>query len=568
MIRNQLPMMANNERLKNMPLTRNENVPTQVKNKVHMNMARLSCGVALGAMLVLGGCGPKTETGEKAATKITKIGNITNDKIISSVKKRNISDAEGQKALAELGLNESREDGLNWASKKGDKGHYVFTDLTLGDADELVTIKYLELTGTHLEGDKPRIDQVKFKDIVTVEDEDGKKGKIASLILTNPSPDFVQMMAEVLGGERDSFDDFEGDISFDSVEMTGLKIHDGEEVISLSSLKGGKTKDGSGMFTMSDFSLNAQTGRGYKKESFTAHVGNVTINGANLEKYSKIMSSLDEDDFADLLKGPGMFSPDYKNFSISDISIEGMGLNIDLDKLSAVNTIKNGKIHSHQIMTPLTITPPAFVEGQKSDDGGQEIAKMFETLGYKKMVITSEQNSIMDEKRDTVVIFDSHMTLENGFKLNYDMDVTGYKAYMQAAMSLGEESGKGINKGADEALELLESLGINRLKINIEDRSIVDRGFKAAAAQTGTKPETLRTQAKMGLAFLPMMAKTELQQKLASELTGALGTWLGKGGTLSLEMDPKTTVKFKDLVDESNHDLDVGALGIKITHTK
>ena len=151
--------------------------------------------------------------------------------------------------------------------------------------------------------------------------------------------------------------------------------------------------------------------------------------------------------------------------------------------------------------------------------------------------------------------------MKDGFKLSFDYDMVGYKAFAEKAASMQGSTGK----SPMAAMGMLSEMKFNHLRLALRDDSIIDRSFKLAAKQQGGTPDALRQQAKMGLAFLPMMAQDEGQQKIAGELSTALGKLLDDGGTLVIDLSPKEAIDFGTIMQGGmGGNLDVSTLGLTI----
>jgi len=108
----------------------------------------------------LGACSNKDKgpSAEKSAPAAALGLKAPSDKVFAKhfdVPTRNVTDAEGQKALGELNLLTESGDALSWDKTSGSDGNYTYTNLSAKDDDgegEL-TIAKAELVGVHMNGD-------------------------------------------------------------------------------------------------------------------------------------------------------------------------------------------------------------------------------------------------------------------------------------------------------------------------------------------------------------------------------------------------------------------------------
>jgi len=509
------------------------------------SVSALTLGAILSTTLILGGCGEKNK-GD--TVKIEKVAT------------RKVGDAEAEKALGLMALDTSGSGDFTWSGRKGSGGNYTFSNLaTLSKDGEKGAFGSLELKGVHMEGTDAAFDQMIFNDFTATED-DGSTVTFANITLTEPSPALAAAITRSFNGDDDAFDDIEGDISFKTLSFSGLKVDDEDGVLTLGTVKMGTDKDDTGYFTLRDLDADMLS----DGEKIIMKLGSIDVTGVNISKYQGLISAAMDNDgevdagkMKELMGSMNAYDPDFKNFSLKNFNMDVLGLKINLDSMTGKAEKKGGKVIMSQTMSPLTITPPAEVK----DKDMQKFVEGLASFGYDKLEFTMEQNSVLDEKSDTMIVKDSYIQLKDGFKLSYDYDISGYKAVSEKAMSLN--GGSSPNPMA--VLGMLNELKFNHLRLALKDDSIIDRSFKFAADMQGGAPDALRMQAKMGLAFLPMMAKDEGQQKFAGDLSKALGTLIDDGGTLVIDLSPAKAVDFGAIMQGSmSGDIDIEALGITI----
>lgn len=509
------------------------------------SVSALTLGAILSTTLILGGCGEKNK-GE----------NVKIEKVAS----RNVSSAEAEKALGLMALDASGVGDFTWSDRKGGSGNYTFSNLEAeSKKGDTGTFGSLELKGVHMEGETPSFDQMVFTDF-SAKEEDGSAVTFANVTLTEPSPALAAAISRAFNGDDDAFDNMEGDVNFKALSFSGLKVDDEDGVLSMAGLKVGRDKNDTGYFSMNDLNMDMMS----EGEKVIMSLGSIDVTGVNISKYQGLIKAamdndgkVDADAMKELMGSINAYDPDFKDFSLKNFNMDVLGLKMNLDSMTGKAEKKGSKVMMSQTMSPLTIVPPV---GSTNKDM-KKITEGLTSFGYDKLEFTMEQNSVLDEENDTMVVKDSYIQMKDGFKLSYDYDIAGYKKFAEKAMSLqGEKS-----KNPMAAMSMMSELKFNNLRLALRDDSIIDRSFQYAAAQQGGKPEDLRQQAKMGLAFLPMMAKNEGQQKLAEDLSKALGKLLDDGGTLVIGLNPKEAVDFGTIMQGGmNGQIDIEALGLTI----
>ncbi len=515
---------------------------------IKSSVSVLALGALLSTSLILGGCGKKDKGDSgKTSAKIEKVAS------------RKVNDAEASKALGLMGLDESGTGNFSWAGRKGNGGNYTFSNLTSDtDEDNSGTLGTMALKGVHMEGDQAVFDQITFDDFVTT-GKDGEKVTFKNFTLTEPSPALAAAFTRAFKGDDDAFDNMEGDVSFKAMSFSGLKVDDEDGVFTMDTLKMGTSKDKTGYFTLNDLNMDMKD----DGKAIKMNLGSIDVTGVNLEKYKGIFAAamkdedVSEETMKKLMSSMNAYNPDYKDFSLNDFSMDVAGMKINLDRMSGKADKKGGKIVMTSSMSPLTITPP----GETEDRDLKKFVESLSVMGYDKLELTMEQNSVIDEKTDTMTVKDSYIQLKDGFKLSFDYDMVGYKAFMEKAASM--QGQKSSNPMA--ALGMMNELKFNKMRIALRDDSIIDRSFKLAAKEQGGTPDALRQQAKMGLAFLPMMAQNEGQQEIAGQLSAALGKLLDDGGTLVIDFNPAEAIDIGSVMEGAmSGDIDVKALGLTI----
>lgn len=518
------------------------------------SVSKLALGAVLSASLLFGGCKDKDANNPKKASNA-----------IVKVETRKVNEAEAQKALQALSLAESGSGNFQWADKSGSAGNYVYTDVTLkGEKGKPLHVGKMEIKGVHMQDEKAVFDKAAFYDM-NIEDDDAVV-KIDKLTLIKPSPTLANELARAFSGDENAFENVEGDISFGGFELAGLDVKADDGNMKLKNLEFGEAKDKTGVFTLSSLEFDGQ-GKG---DNVKFSLDSVQVHGANIQKYKGLFSAamkeskegkVSEDAMKQFMSGMNPYDPDFKDFSIRGLHIAGDGMQIKLDSYEGKADRKGDKIYMSTKMSPLTIAPSKDTKNKDI----QKMAEALETLGYESLDFTMGGTSVIDAANDNMKSDDTYLELKDGFRLSYNYDLDGYKAFVQKMM---EASTNGEKANPMAAMGAMNTLRVNRVKLSLRDDSIIDRAFKFAAKEQGSSVDQLKQQAKMGLAFAGMMAKDEAQQKLATELAGAVTKLIDDGGTLVIDMNPKEPVDMGALMagGMGGGNFDVSKLGITITH--
>ncbi|PHS40477.1 MAG: hypothetical protein COA91_03550 [Robiginitomaculum sp.] len=514
-------------------------------------VSTLALAIAISGTLALGACGKKDKP--KSAANIEK------------VEARKVSDAEAMQALAAFSLDTSGSGKLQWDKRDGSGGNYTFTDVKINNEKETSTIGQVEIWGAHMADEQANFDKIEFRDMAFISDDgDDTTMKIASIALVKPSPALAVGLAKSFGGDEDAFENMDGDIGFQAISFTGFNLTDDDVNMSIKSMSMGEAKDKTGVFSLSGLTLD---GKGDGGKNIKMSLGSIDVTGANLEKYKGLIKAISNSDengnlneaaMADMMKTMNIYDPDFKTASIQDFDMNVGGLLVTMKSLTASADKKGGKTTIASEMSPLVINPP-------KDNKNADLQQMTETLaalGYESLEFTMAGTTVMDEKDDTMIGYDTYIEMKDGFRLSYDYDMSGYKAFMEKMTAM---SAQGDAADPMAAMAMMNDLQINKFSISLRDDSIVDRGFKFAAAQQGGTADALKSQAKAMLGFATMAAQDEAQQKLATEMVAALTTLIDNGGTLTIDMNPGSPVNIGEIVmGGMSGQFDVEALGLSI----
>ena len=502
---------------------------------------------------MLGGCGK-----DKPAK--TKTANI--EKAIAKIDTRKVDNAEAEKALSALSLNESGSGALSWASRDGKAGNYTYSDVTVdGDDEADIKISQVKLFGAHMDGEQASFDKIELNGFTVATEKDDGDVSFGNISLVKPSPALSAGIAKMLSGDEDAFDDMEGDISFQAASFSDMKIKSEDGNFSIKNMALGTAKDKTGMFTLSDLKMDIKD----DKDDIKMSLGSIEVTGANMEKYKGFFTEAmngggDEEAIAKIMQSMNPYDPDFSTISLKDFDMNIEGLAATLKSYSAQASKKNGVVTISQKMSPLSIIPPK----DSKDKDMKEFAEVLSTMGYDRLEFTMGGKSVLDEKADNMKTHDTYIELRDGFRFSYDFDIDGYKDFSEKAAAM-QANGNGSNPMA--AIGMASALKFNHLRLAFRDDSFIDRAFKLAAEKEDTTADALKQKFKDSLGQAGMMAQDEGQQKLADDLNTALTSLIDNGGTFVIELNPTTPVNFGSVAMGAmmGGNVDIAALGLSIS---
>lgn len=501
---------------------------------------------SVAAMALVAACGG----GDKSdSSQSVKVGDVK----VEGLKLQAGDASKSGEALTALSLNESGAGRVNFADSSTSGAAATFNDVSIGiDADSpTIDAGSLVFKGLDMTDAGASFSQMTLSDIsVDPEDEDGAL-KVASLQLTNPSPELAAWVGSLMGqGEPAAFPALDK-LSFDGLSMGGLEF-DASGIDEVDVLKVG----GIDFRSMSSTGLGSMVLDGIEfsgspdGESVSFSLGSMGVAGMN-EVFMGVLTSAfangasggDPEDLIEEISGlmsanPG--DPGYDSFTIDALNFDAAGVAFDLPSmLGSVTRDKEGRA-TRSVTEPFKMSLKADPEGEL----GSQLAGPLSLMGYEELKLSGQSDVALDPDTDsmTYTAGKNYIALEDGFKFALDGSFSGLSEY-----------GKVIAANPDDEAALLaalSSLSVSKLGISFEDDSIVERGFAAAAAMTGQDAEGLKVQATAGVAALPLLAgQAGIDPAMAAELGGALSKFLDSSGTLEINFAPESPLTATDFED-------------------
>ena len=506
---------------------------------------------SVAAIAVLGACGgDKGEAAAGAAGQEITVGDVK----VAGLQLRSGDASKAGDALTAMSLSASDDGRVGFADKTLNGADATFNDVSISVADSETPVNAGALTfkGLDMTGAGATFSQMTLSDIsVTPADEDGELN-VGSVQLTNPSPELAAWVAGLMGEGDAPFPSFDK-LSFDGFSMDGLTFNadgiDELETFDISKIDFRNVSDeGVGSIVFKGLNMVGED----DGQPINVALGSVAMTGLGGPMMDIIAASFQagatgedpEELIEDILsKGFSVGDPGYDNFTLENFVLDAAGLGINMPSMDAVVTRDNQGRATRTVTKPFNFSVSADPEGEV----GAQLAGPLAIMGYETLNFSGEGDSRMDPDTDTIS-YDSKsnwIALDDGFKLSWGASATGASELMkQLAANPDDEA---------QLLEGLSKLTMQRMDINFQDNSIVEKGFAMAAAMSGQDPAAMKSQAVAGVAFLPLMAgQAGIDAELAAELGGALSKFLNDSGTLSISIDPTEPVSAADFEDPSS----------------
>ena len=532
------------------------------------NITPIATSVILGATLALSGCKDKSEAGLDAGKSVStpygkfKPGGKLGDLKAPSAVKR--SSDEASAALSALNLDESGSGSLTWAVREGSDGNYTFKGLAvdIDEDDAVMTIDTLSFTGLGSDAGVTTFSSVTASGIKLASEDDGEM-TVGNFTVVEPSPAFAAALSAVISGDEDADELFEGsDLAFAAMSMDDLNFKldegDGQIAMGLNGVRVGKTDAGKmESFALRGFSVDGNP----DGETIKMNLDSVDVVGLNYGIYTKAFDSMggSPTGLAQLMTQANPYEQPVHTFDLRGLTGDASGVTWNMDSAVVRTAEKGGKTVVTQITSPLTIAP--------SGDGsaGQELRQALSTIGYESITISTRGVTEIDEAADRILVEDASITMEDGFVLDMEYDISGLgKMYAaQAKYAAMAEAGEEFNYAEAQSAGM-EDLKIGKFGMTFNDNSFTNRVFEAVAAERGTDASVLKAQITGLMAMGSMMATDEAQQKLVADASSAIQTFLDNPGTLKLGLYPDTPLGMETIEAMGGGVIDVESMGIVI----
>lgn len=507
-------------------------------------MKKLMYGAA--AFALLAACG-----GEEGSTEVT-IAEPT----LKELTVRAGDPAEAAAALAAMSLTDSGSGVLSFAGSTTDGATATFTDLTI-TGEEAVKVGSLVLEGLDMDGEQANFGKMSLNDITISEESEDVEVKLGSIELINPSPELAGWLAASLNGQEVPFPAADK-IVFDSWSMNGMTgdFADEEtegtfgidkiEIRDMTDLKAAKAVISGLSFVGTDESEGID---------FDVKLGSLSATNVDAKFVQAIQENVDDEEamvgaLMDMAYDNPM-EPGYDAFTMNDLAIDVAGASFAIPSLvSGVERNAAGQ-PTRFITEPYTMTLKADSEG---GEVGEALLQGLSVVGYEELELKGAGVMSYDPDQD-IVSFDAgsnYIELVDGAKFSLGGKIEGYSAYAQdlaGAFDI-EELTAGAEPDPAAMTNALGKLTFHNFEMSIDDNSLLDRAFNAAATAQGADPAEMKSQIGMGLAMAPMMAQgSGVDMALVTEATTALSSFISEGGTLTFKLNPETPLSVASIME-------------------
>ncbi|TGY88962.1 hypothetical protein E5163_07455 [Marinicauda algicola] len=488
-----------------------------------------------------------------------------------------ITQEEGEAGLAALNLEQTPQ--LSWQDRRFEDGVFTFSELafTPEGGGEGFTIEQLVLAAPRVnEAGTVEFDRLEALGLVAGEGEE--EVRVARAFVDYPGPGLAAAIADMLSG-RAADEAYEVNVddmtrfTFEGVGVEGVEMSATEELESLS-ITGFTFEafDGEtlGAMVMSGFSMSAEDETGAPVH---LGLGEFRVEGLDGALF-KSMADAEGDPQAAMEAMSNWMMPTnlYDNFALRDLDVNAAGVRIAMPEMTSQVRERGQEVVMTSAMPSLTIT------GEPGTQGGAQIAQALEMLGYESFDLSMRGESVYDQETGRVTTRgDNYVELEDGLRISITQDIGGFNEYLERySQVMGELFAQAETAGELGALDpqinammldLYDPLMLHSMTVAIEDRSILQRGIDAAAAQQGVTPEDVRSQLVGLIGMGVMMAPPEVPRPLVSSLSQSLMSFVQQGGTLVISADPEEPVSLGAVIDAAQAgNFDPGQIGLTVAH--
>ena len=498
------------------------------------------------ALTLLTGC-------NKANTPSTTVTEVA----LSELSVRAGNAAVAGDALAAMSLTETSTGVLSFAGKTVDGATATFSDVTVTGEDS-VKAGSLVFEGLDMVDGKATFGKMSLNNVVISDDEHAEgEVKLGNIELTNPSPELAAWLAGSLNGQEAPFPSADK-IVFDSWSMSDMSAafsEDGSdgtftvskvEIRDMNELKAKRAL----ISGISMDVLDGDTDTPIKMKLGSIALTNVDAKFVkalqeNVGDQEEMMSSLMEVVYENPM------DPGFDAFALDDFSFSAEGASFALPSLvSSVERNAAGQPVKY-------VTQPFTMQLDADADGGEAGAALLQGLsmvGYESLTLKGESVAAYDPDKD-ILSYDAktnYFELVDGAKFSFGGKIEGYSAYNKdvgASFNFAELA-DGAEPDPEAMMAAMGKLTFHNIEFSIDDNSLLDRAFNAAATAQGQDPEEMKGQISMGLAMAPMMAQgSGIDMDLVTEATGALGKFISDGGKLTIKLDPATPLSVAEIMD-------------------
>ena len=522
---------------------------------------------ATASLLLVGGCAPKDKGPDaQISVEAPPLGlSAPDEKIFArhfEVPKRDVSEEDAEKALEILGL--QSEGVMSWDGKSGEAGNYVYTSLGAQAEENEITIGRAELIGVRTEGEEATFDRANFKDMLIKGDD--INFKISAMSVARPTPKMAQAIMKALQ-TNEGFDDLNQKIDMD-VDMSFGALSLDEITITAPELEGeidqivwgvdSETELGDGKVGAVNLTFNGtRDTKGTSSTPSKLIFSGASARAVNTQTFGSFSNMEGVGGLSQILGRMNAYTKPYENYTIGKGAFESETLTLSFDGFEGEATEKGGVTTITQVGKPIKFS---FEKAPDNPQGAQAYQTL-KQLGFDEVSLRTSQTQVLDKNNDTMRVEDGLVEMADGFRLNYTYEAEGLSAMKEAAMKEGIKTPAASGQSVEDVLSALEPVKLRKMKMSLEDQSIVERGLKLASEMTGQSSDNLKKQMKIAVMAAPFMAQNELESQVISEIGGAFVQFIDNGGTMTIAIDPPKPLSVKTLAQAREKNLNPDDIG-------
>lgn len=526
-----------------------------------------------------------------------------------AIDRRAGTEAQTNAALSALGLTE--RDGITAESAQIEGSTVSYANWRVAAEDTVVTADQVVLTGLHMIDGEANFDKMEVMGLIAEGNDEGDefRATLKDLIVIEPSPELAAELANVLSGtDADIADgaglpDINSEKTFRALKLEGLTINvtesDGMGGENVGSVKIEQIVLGVDRAAQSlDAVIESVELDWFSPDVAQPPLGqsDPTATSSADERITLSMDGLTVLDFDTSERGRGpvsgvtgllgmglssLSSPSlkapYREADLGKLQFKTRTFDLDMDGFEARSERRGNVTEINSVLSPMVITlndvsttPLAQYEAALSSHGFEEIT------------LKGSQTMTLDAGRDLVTVTDAKSEIDGGLRIdcNYSVGGTGAAQSFREASGISRpvyrqfETQQELSQFFDEveAYDRMQAEANTLVTLNdlsctvqdIEENSLVERGYAMASDVTGSPVAVMKGTAKTAIALGSLTAPTTFQRDLMDTVGSGLIKFLDKPGqTMTVRIDPTEPVSISALTRQPNENT-LSALNLSV----
>ena len=560
--------------------------------------------------LVMGACrgGDKPQAEEITVEATTLELTQADESALSShfeIEPRAGSEDETLAWIAQAGLDEA-----TYGERQIEGSNIVYTDWSASNDEATVTADRVEMVGVHMSEEEPTLDRlfvqgmaIKGYDEIERERAEVVDATVGSLTVISPSTSLFENLAEIL-----TADDADAGIVDDAVSETedfrAFRLADLAATVRDEGQPAVKGDSRTGILTIDQVVV----GNDADEELLDAVLERVAFRWAAdtpedgdepfvLDMDGLTVMGLKTDQFNDSIpQGAGMIGtvmsgvvsnlpmsgePPYRQVDLGQLSIVSSMFDLDTQGFEADTQARGNVITLRSVMEPLTL--------KIKDLSGTPVAAHMDALrdnGLDEISFKGSSTTTFDGDADRVTFMDNGTEIDEGLRTQCSYSLQGLSASSEALRKSGVTSPV-FNLDGDEDTEeamdryladverfnaaqaaansLIKLEGLNCIIQDVEENSLVDRGYAVASAITGSPVSVLKGGAKTMIALSSLTAQSEFQRDLMDTLGSGVIDFIDEPGqTMTITINPDSPVSITSLTGENGQEPSIKPLNLNV----